>query len=111
MRIKAVYAAVLHHDDPVCVLDAEDPLGDDDLRRSRNPGHERLPDPGIGRRIDRRGGIVEDQHFRLFQQGAGDAEPLALASGNIGPSLLDPGLIPIGKALYELIRTGDGDCR
>ena len=50
-----------------------------------------LPDPldlvlelGAGQRVERRQGLVEQQHFRAHGQGPGDADALAHAAGELG---------------------------
>ena len=64
---------------------------------------EALADQRIGAGIHRAGGVVQDQDLGLFQQRAGDAQPLLLAAGDVGAALLDLGVVFIGELLDELI--------
>ena len=96
--------AAIHDDDLVRVHQRGDALGDDDLRHFRPLRGQRLTDHGVGLGIDGAGGIVEDQHLRLFEQRAGDAEALALAAGDVRAALLDVGIVLVGELLDEVVR-------
>ena len=98
--------SVVKDQDQVRVLYRRHALGDDDLRGLGDEAAESRPDQGIGMRIHRAGGIVQDQDLRLLQQGPRDAEPLPLASGDIGPALLDVGIVLLREALDKLFRLG-----
>ena len=106
MRIEGDHAAVVHHDDAVRFLDGQDALGDNEFGRPGDARVEGCPDGGVRRRIHGRGGIVQDQHLRVLQERPGDAQALPLAAGDIGPALVDHGVVPVREALDELIGTG-----
>ena len=106
MRVERGHTAVVHHHDTVGLLDGEDALGDNDLRRAWDAGIEGRADGGVGRRVDGRGGVVQHQHFRMLQQGPGDAQALPLAAGDIGAALVDDRVIPIGETLDEFVGAG-----
>ena len=53
--------------------------------------------------IERRGRFVEDHQLGIDDQRARDGDALALATGEIGRSLLDPGLVTLRQALDELL--------
>ena len=57
-------------------------------------------------RIHGRGGIVQDQDLRLFQQSAGDAQALLLTAGNVAAALLDMGIVAVREAGDEFIGAG-----
>ena len=57
-------------------------------------GTERRPEPGVGRQVEGRERVVEEVDVRLADQGPGDAQPLALPAGDVGPALADPRLEP-----------------
>src|SRR3546814_3379612 len=64
-------------------------------------------DLGGGDRIERRAGLVHQDHFGIDRDGAGDAKPLLLAAGKGGAAVLETVLhfIPeaeIGRAHVEL---------
>ena len=73
------------------------------------PGHDlaqRVLDLALGRGVDRRGGVVEDQDARVGQQRAGDRQALALAAGERQAALADAGVVAVGQALDELVGLG-----
>ena len=54
-------------------------VADRDDGRVRQPLLQQPVERGLGRLVERGGGLVEEQLVRLLQQRAGDAEPLLLA--------------------------------
>ena len=60
----------------------------------------------ISSRVAGRGGVVEDENLRLFQQGACDAETLFLATADIRAALFDMGVVALRHLVDELIGTG-----
>ena len=58
------------------------------------------------RRVDRRGGVVEDQHAGLAQQGPGQGDPLALAARQGHAALADHVAMPSGSSLDEPLGPG-----
>ena len=103
-------AAALHDEDTVGVLDGGHTLRDDDLRGLRDEVAEALTDQGVGLRVDRGGGVVEDQHLRLLQDRTGDAETLLLTTGDVGTALGDEGVVLVREGLDELVRLGELTC-
>ena len=63
-------------------------------------------DRRLGGRVDRGGGVVEDQDPRVGEQGAGDRDPLALAAGEGQAALADPGLVAVGQLADEAVGLG-----
>ena len=96
-------AAAVHHDDAVGILHGSDALRNDDLGGLGNELTEPLADQGVGLGVHRAGGVVQDQHFGLFQQRAGNAQALLLAAGYVGAALLDPGVVLVGELLDEFV--------
>src|SRR5699024_4685403 len=96
-------AAAVHHDDAVGILHGSDALRNDDLGGLRDELTEPLADQGVGLGVHRAGGVVQDQHFGLFQQRAGNAQALLLAAGYVGAALLDPGVVLVGELLDEFV--------
>ena len=96
----------LHHDDLVGERDRRQPVGDDE----RRPAVHRLAQPALDRllggRVDRRGGVVEDQDPRLGDQRPGDRDPLALAAGERQPALADDRVVAVGQAGDEVVGLG-----
>ena len=54
-------------------------------------------DRRLGGRVDRGGGVVEDQDPRVGEQRPGDRDPLALAAGEGQAALADAGLVAVGQ--------------
>ena len=81
-------------------------LGDDDLGGLGDVLAEALADQGIGAGIHRAGGVVQDEDLGLLQQGAGNAQALLLAAGDVGAALFDLGVVLVGELLDELIGLG-----
>ena len=63
-------------------------------------------------RVDRRGGVVEDQDMRVGEEGACQCDALALPTREREAPLADHGVVPVGKGEDELVglgRLGGGD--
>ena len=58
----------------------------------------------LGDRVERRGRLVEDQDRRVLEDGARDAEPLALAARQAAAGFGDLGVVAIRQARDELVR-------
>ena len=96
-------AAVVEHDDLIGQRDRREAVGDHERRA---PGHrlvERELDALLGRGVDRRGGVVEDQHARVGQQRAGDRQALALAAGQRQAALADARVEALRQARDEVV--------
>ena len=52
-------------------------------------------DPRLGRRVDRRGRVVEDQDARVDEQRARDRDPLPLAARERDPALADDRVVAL----------------
>ena len=63
-----------------------DALGDDDFGDLLQLGQRRA-DLGLGGGVHRAGGVVKDENLGLFEQGAGDAQPLLLPAGDVDAAL------------------------
>ena len=61
----------------------------------------------LGGRVDRGGGVVEDQDPRIGEQGAGDRHPLALAAGEGQAALADAGVVAVGQFADEGVGLGE----
>src|SRR5438105_9282799 len=73
--------AALEHRDAVGALDGGEPVCNHD---GGAPAHQRVEGRlhlALGFRVERRGGLVEDEHRRVLEQRARDGEALALAAG------------------------------
>ncbi len=74
-------------------------MGDDQGGAALAHLAQRGLDRRLGAAVERAGGLVQDQDPRPGQQGAGDANPLALTAGQFQAALADPRVHPIRQAL------------
>ena len=56
---------------------------------------------GLGLGVQRRGRLVQDQDRRVLQEGAGDADALALAAGQLGAAVADHGVVAFRQARFD----------
>src|SRR5215218_6134980 len=61
----------------------------------------------LGLGVHRAGGLVEDQDRRVLDDGAGDRQPLALATGELDPALADQRLVPLRQRGHEAVELGE----
>ena len=61
-------------------------------------------DARLGRRVDRRGRVVEDQDARVDGERAGDRDPLPLPARERDAALADHRVVALRQALDELVR-------
>ena len=66
-------------------------VGDDDDRIAAAQLVDQLLDLGGGDRIERRAGLVHQDHLGIDRDGAGDAQPLLLAAGQGGAAFAAAG--------------------
>ena len=97
-------AAVVEHDDLVGERDRREAVGDDDRRPAAHRLAQAVADLRLGRRVDRRGRVVEDQDARVDDERARDRDALALAAGERDPALADHRVVAVRQRLDELVR-------
>ena len=98
--------AAVDDDDLVGERDRREAVGDDEGRPALHHLAQAALDRRLGARVDRGGGVVEDQDPRVGEQGAGDRDPLALAAGEGQAALADQGLVAVGKVADEAVGLG-----
>ena len=78
-------AEIHDHDAVRQVLDDAKVVTDEQVGqiKPRTQIHEQVQDLRLDRDIQRRDGFIADQEFRLHRKGAGDADALALAAGEL----------------------------
>ena len=122
VRARLDDGALGEHDDAVGVRDGREPVRDDDggARALAGDGaavvehaiQRRLHD-ALRRRVERAGGLVEQQQRRRAQDGARNADALALAARQRRRrrGRADVRRIALGQAHNELVRIGSGGRR
>ena len=85
----------IEHDDLVGMGDRRQPVRDDQRRASLRYLRQRRLDFVLGAAVQRRGGLVQDQDRRIFQQGAGNCHPLLLAAGQFQAAFADLRVIAV----------------
>ena len=73
------------HDDHIRVGDGAEPMGDDERGAVAQQFVQSRLNQLLALGVKVAGGLVEYQDLRIGQQGAGDAEPLPLAAGELEP--------------------------
>ena len=98
--------AGLDHQDRVGVHDGVQAMGDDDGGAVLAEMLDRLLHLLFGLRIERRGGLVEQDDRRVLDQRPRHRDALALAAGELRAMLADRGVVAERKAHDELMRAG-----
>lgn len=92
---------VIHDNDLICVINGGYALCDDKLRRIRDQFGKALADQQVCLCIYRAGGIIQDQHLRLFQKRPCNTQTLSLPAGNVRSSLFNIGIILVREAFNK----------
>src|SRR5215207_1358747 len=95
---------VVEHDQLVGEGEGREPVRDDDRRPALHRLAEPGADPRLGRGVDARGRVVEDQDSRLEDQRARDRDPLSLTAGERDPALPDHRVVALRQFGDELVR-------
>ncbi len=102
MRALSGQAAVVQHQDPIRVFDCGGALGDQKYRGPRRIFPDRLPQGGVGGKIESGRAVIENQNLGTPHQRPRNRKPLALAAGKIAPALLDPHFQSLPFGVHEL---------
>jgi hypothetical protein len=97
-------ATPVENDQAIGVTQGGQAVGNGNRRPSAHQVVERLLDFLLGRRIDGRSGLVEDQDARVDQQRAGDRNPLPFATRQRLAAFADQRVITMRQAQDELVR-------
>ena len=100
-------AAFVQDDDLVGVLDGAEAVGDGDGGAAGHELLEGLLDAALGLGVERGGGLVEDEDGRVLEDGAGDADALALAAGELDAPVADIGVVALFLLEDEVVGAGD----
>ena len=85
-------AALIEHDNDVGVENGRKPVRDADGRAAFHQLIQRGLHCAFGFGVQRAGSLVEDQDGRIFQNGAGNGQALALAAGKHDALFADDGV-------------------
>ena len=100
------HAALVEDDDFVGVADRAQAVGDDERGAAVDEAVDGFLHELFGDDVEAAGGFVEDDHFGIADEGAGDGEALALAAGEGGAVGDDLGFDAEGKAVDEFADVG-----
>ena len=75
------HGPLTHADDQVGIGDRAEPVGNEQHGGASQRFHEVFTNNAFCLVIERRGGLIHDQHVGALQDGAGDRDALALAAG------------------------------
>ncbi len=98
--------ALIQDVDAVGAADGAETVGDDDGGASVEETFEGLLDLGFGDGIDIGGGFIQDEDAGGGEHGAGDADELALAEGEIDAAFLNAGLVAIRQGADKIVGVG-----
>src|SRR6516225_969751 len=98
--------AALEYDQTVGFAERAEAVGDGNRCAAADELVEGLLNLSFGLRVDRRGGLVENQNPRVNEQRAGDRDSLALAARKCLPALADDRIVAVGKLQNEFMSTG-----
>ena len=98
--------ATVQHQDLMAVGQGTEPVRHDQHGPAKRDALDVGIDQRLAFRIERAGGLIQDQDARIMDQRPRDRQTLALAAGQIGRTFLDPGLIAFGQTLDELLGAG-----
>ena len=85
--------------------------GDDDRRGLREVALEVVEDLAFSAGIEGARRVVEEQHARLADEGAGEGDALSLPAGQADTALTDRRVDPLRQLADELVRLRSGECR
>ena len=102
MRAALVDDAVLDHENLIGAPDRRQSVGDDERRPSSPQRPQAVLDERFALAVEARRRFIEDQDFRVGQNGARDGHALALAPGEPHAALAHDRLVAIREALDEL---------
>ena len=96
----------IQHDDLIGLCHRRETMGNDDRGAVLHQAVERLLNDGLTLRVHVRGGLIEDQDRRIFQDGAGYCETLPLPSRQLLTPLADDGVVAGGEVEDEVVGVG-----
>ena len=95
---------MLEDHDLVDVVNGGEPVRDDEGGAAVHQLFDRLHDRSLGRGIERRGRLVEQEDRRVLEKGARDPDALPLADAQMPAALADRAFVSVRQTADELIR-------
>ena len=81
-------------------------MRDDDRRAAPARGVQGVLDDALGRGVERRRRLVEQQDFGVARDGARDRDALLLAAAQLHAALAHGRVVPLGQRRDERVRVG-----
>ena len=98
--------AVIQHDDLVGIDDGREAMRDHQRGAAARHLFERILNVLFGETVECRGGLVQHQNRRGFQQGAGNRHALLFAARQFQPALAHARLVTFGQRGDEMVDLG-----
>ena len=96
--------AAVQHNDSVGEMQGRLPVGDQQRRSTGHDSAQRAVDSSLDARVNRAGGVVEDEDPWVVEDRARQGDPLTLTAGEGQPTLPDGSVIPARELLDKLVR-------
>ena len=104
MRAHTGKLAVADNYYQICISHRRAALCDDQHGHTVGGFPERLAERGVGRQVERRKAVIQNQQVGAVHQCARDAEPLPLTAAEIPAALLHAAVQPLGELLDKFKR-------
>ena len=99
-------AALVEHDDQVRRPNGREPVRDDERCPARRQAGQRVLHQPLGLRVQRAGGLVQQQDRGVLQDRAGQRNPLALAARQARSPVTKPRFVALRQRGDEIVRRG-----
>src|SRR5829696_983325 len=94
---------MVDHYQAIGPADSTEPVGNDEGGSADQELAQRVFDQPLTFGVQAAGGLVQDQHRGVLQDGSRDRNPLPLPTRQLDPPLSYQGLVAFGQALDELM--------
>ena len=97
-------APVFHNNNPVQPMNRREAVGDDEGSAATHEFHDRFHDGVFRAGIESAGGLIQQKNRGVFEESAGDANPLALSHAQVAATLSDRAIESLGHFIDEIQR-------
>ena len=101
--------AVMQHEHPIGAHRGRQPVGDGDRRAALGEVRQRPRDPHLGKRVDRRRRLVEEQDVGIGEPRPQQGDELAFSGRQLLAALADARVQPIGHRVQPVDDVEPGD--